>query len=249
MIGSSIIVYPIIFIKEGMLGSLIVLLVIGAALFFTCRLLVLHNRQDEIDFGVSIKRILGPKWAKLNSYVNITLIYVVSIVYFMLICGNFFDISSSIFVEAIDGYQPPPAQSIDLTKYSQQYASIISILFTAPLICKRDIDLLMKFFKFTIYLVFAYGIFILVALIKVFANGELHFTDQYTLFDPDFSTVAGAFALSFLLHPVGAPILKRNKVQANNMRDLLLGYGLTAVIYVYVGFIGGLTCASKAREV
>jgi solute carrier family 38 (sodium-coupled neutral amino acid transporter), member 9 len=46
MIGSSIIVYPIIFIKEGMLGSLIFLLVIGAALFFTCRLLVLHNRQD-----------------------------------------------------------------------------------------------------------------------------------------------------------------------------------------------------------
>jgi amino acid permease len=97
MIGSSIIVYPIIFIKDGMLGSLLVLLAIGAALFFTCRLLVVHNRDDETDFGQSIKRILGPKWAKLNSVVNITLLYIVSIAYFMLICGNFFDISAAIF--------------------------------------------------------------------------------------------------------------------------------------------------------
>lgn len=123
------------------------------------------------------------------------------------------------------------------------------MLFTAPLICKRDIELLMKFFKFTIYLVFAYGIFILVALIKVLAKGELNFIDQYTMFNPDFSTVAGTFALSLLLHPVGAPILKRNVNQANNMRDLLLGYGLTALIYVYVGFLGGLTCAPLAKDI
>ena len=45
------------------------------------------------------------------------------------------------------------------------------MLFTAPLICKRDNEILMKFFKFTIYFVFAYGIFIFVALIKVLANG------------------------------------------------------------------------------
>lgn len=50
------------------------------------------------------------------------------------------------------------------------------MLFTAPLICKRDIELLMKFFKFTIYLVFAFGVFIFAALIKVFANGELNFS-------------------------------------------------------------------------
>ncbi len=77
----------------------------------------------------------------------------------------------------------------------------------------------------------------------------MHFSDQYKLFDPDFSTVAGAFALSLLLHPVGAPILKRNINQANNMRDLLLGYGLTALIYVYVGFLGGLTCAPHADDI
>jgi len=85
MIGSSIIVYPIMFIKDGIIGSLLVLLAIGAALFFTCRLLLIHNRPDEQDFGIQIKRILGARWAKLNSIVNIVLLFVVSIAYFMLI--------------------------------------------------------------------------------------------------------------------------------------------------------------------
>ena len=51
MIGSSIIVYPIMFIKDGIIGSLLVLLTIGAFLYLTCRLLLLHNRHDEMEFG------------------------------------------------------------------------------------------------------------------------------------------------------------------------------------------------------
>lgn len=72
---------------------------------------------------------------------------------------------------------------------------------------------------------------------------------EYHLFNPDFSTVAGAFALSLLLHPVGAPILKRNINPKNNMRDLFLGYALTALIYVYIGFIGGLTCSPYVQDI
>jgi amino acid permease len=96
MVGSSIIVYPIMFIKDGVVGALLVLLAIGAALYSTCRLLLQHNRPDEMDFGEQVKRILGKRWALLNSIVNITLIFMVSISYFMLICSNFFDISAAI---------------------------------------------------------------------------------------------------------------------------------------------------------
>lgn len=107
---------------------------------------------------------------------------------------------------------------------------------------------MLKFFKYTIYLVLAYGIFIVASFVRVLAEGSLHFAD-YKAFDPDFSTVAGAFALSLLLHPVAAPILKRNVKQENNPRDLFLGYVLTALIYVFVGFIGGLTCANSVTDV
>ena len=122
------------------------------------------------------------------------------------------------------------------------------MLFVAPFLFRKDIEVLMKFFKYTIYFVLVYGIFILVAFIKVCVDGSLDFS-LYHKFDPDFSTVAGAFALSLLIHPVGAPILKRNINQKNNNRDLLLGYCLTAVIYVYVGFIGAMTCAHDVEDI
>ena len=71
--------------------------------------------------------------------VNFTLLYVVSISYFMLICGNFYDITSSIAAEIDSDYTPPQKSTIVLDSYSIQYASIISIAFTAPFIFMRTI--------------------------------------------------------------------------------------------------------------
>lgn len=69
------------------------------------------------------------------------------------------------------------------------------------------------------------------------------------MFDSDFSNVAGAFALSFMIHPTAAPILKKSINLKNNERDLLFGYILTAVIYFFVGFVGGLTCAPSVNDI
>lgn len=95
---------------------------------------------------------------------------------------------------------------------------------------------------------FAYGIFILAGFIKVIAAGELQF-ERFHSFTSDFSTIAGTFALSFLIHPIAAPILKRNINPKNNLRDLLLGYILTGAIYVFIGFVGGLTCSVYAEDI
>lgn len=84
--------------------------------------------------------------------------------------------------------------------------------------------------------------FIAITVIKEIAEGNIDYS-KYDLFNPDFSSVAGTFALSFLIHPVAAPILKKNVKQENNKRDLLLGYILTAFIYFFVGFVGSLSCA------
>jgi amino acid permease len=46
MIGSAVIVYPVLFIQDGIIGSTIIMLVVGCIQFITCRLLVIHNRTD-----------------------------------------------------------------------------------------------------------------------------------------------------------------------------------------------------------
>ena len=65
------------------------------------------------------------------------------------------------------------------------------------------------------------------------------------MFSADFSIVAGAFALSFIIHPVVSPLLKKNIEQSKNNRDLFLGYALTAVIYAFVGVVGAFLSSAS----
>lgn len=126
--------------------------------------------------------------------------------------------------------------------YNQKWAAVLATLICVPMIFMKEIDMLLKFFKYTIYCVAAFGIFIAITVVKQIAEGNVDYS-KFLFFSSDFSSVAGTFALSFLIHPVAAPILKKNVNQNNNKRDLLLGYILTAFIYFFVGFIGSLSCS------
>lgn len=46
MIGSAMIVYPVLFIKDGIFSSLFAMIIVGLLQYSTCRLLLLHNRED-----------------------------------------------------------------------------------------------------------------------------------------------------------------------------------------------------------
>lgn len=138
MVGSAIIVYPVLFIKDGMISSVLVMLVIGVVNFFTCRLLVVHNRKDEESFNESIKRIGGIKLDKLNSTVNMLLLFFVCFVYFLLVVQNFFQVTVSI-IQSFKNFTPPKTTTITFEEYSFQWASIICLAFSTPLFFKKDI--------------------------------------------------------------------------------------------------------------
>lgn len=129
-----------------------------------------------------------------------------------------------------------------------QWACIICSLICTFTMFKTDIDPLLKLIKYSIYCVIFYAIFVAVALGKNMIQGSINF-DQYELFDHDFSSVAGAFALSFLIHPTASPIIKKSAKPENNERHLLLGYCLTAAVYFYVGFFGGMSCGHRVTDI
>ncbi len=61
---------------------------------------------------------------------------------------------------------------------------------------------------------------------------------------PEFNHLAGILCVGFFLHTVSMPILKSNKNQKNNIRDLTIGYLCVLLSYVicgvmgYIGFVG-----------
>jgi amino acid permease len=46
MIGSAMIIYPILFAKSGLIISTLVMVIVATIQYLTCRLLVIHNRPD-----------------------------------------------------------------------------------------------------------------------------------------------------------------------------------------------------------
>jgi solute carrier family 38 (sodium-coupled neutral amino acid transporter), member 9 len=151
MIGSAMIIFPVLFIKDGLFSSLIAMSLVCVLQYSTCRLLVEHNRPDEPNFNRQIARILGPKWSLFNSLVNVTLLFVVCIGYYLLIVENLFMVSAAL---------------ITLEGYNAKWASVIATLICIPMLFMKDIELLLKFFKYTIYCVMAFGLFILVTVVK-----------------------------------------------------------------------------------
>lgn len=151
MIGSSMIVFPVLFIRDGIFSSLIALCIVCIIQYSTCRLLVIHNRPDEPNFNKQILRILGYKWYVFNSIVNVSLLFFVCIGYYLLIVNNLYMVSKTLL--QFDGY-------------NQQWAAVIATLICLPMIFMKEIDKLLKFFKYTIYCVIAFGVFIAATVIK-----------------------------------------------------------------------------------
>lgn len=112
MIGSAIIIYPILFVKDGMVGSSIIMVIIGIIQYITCRLLVVHCRPEEPSFNEAILRIGGMRLAKFNSIVNALLLFFVCIAYYLLVATNFYQLSAAVIKLAKPSYNPPKSNVI-----------------------------------------------------------------------------------------------------------------------------------------
>lgn len=64
--------------------------------------------------------------------------------------------------------------------------------------------------------------------------------DNLNWFTWDVVTLCGVFAVAFNLHAVIIPIMKNNKHQEHNLRDVGLGFGWTGIIYTLVGGFGAV---------
>ena len=56
----------------------------------------------------------------------------------------------------------------------------------------------------------------------------------------DFSALAGALGIAFFFHTMILPVMKSNKNQENNERDVLIAYLLVAITYIIVGVMGSI---------
>ena len=238
MVGSSVVVFPIVFNSSGLLTSIIILFFVGAISCKTCLLEIIHFKMSEMDFPDAIKRILGRKWFLAYSLCSVLLLYVTGVIYFILICNMLYPFLK--YVLDAGGIQIAPMDSIEFGRFSFQYTGIIMIFICFFLFCLKDLKIILKLGQYGIISIIVFFLYIV---IRGFMNIENVNTDTVKIFTSDVANLCGVFALSFFIHNIIIPIMKNNREEKKNQRDVVIGYLMTAVVYGIVGIFGTFSIA------
>lgn len=238
MVGSAIVVFPLIFFTSGLMTSLIVLLFVGAISCKTCLLEIVHFKMTEMDFPDAIKRILGKKWFWAYSLCSVLLLFVTGIIYFSLICNMLYPFLKYILDSA--GTSIAPMDTIEFGKFSYQYTGIIMIGICFLLFSLKDLKIILKMGQYGIISII---IFFFYVIVRGFMNVPNVTSDNLKIFTSDVANLCGVFALSFFIHNIIIPIMKNNREEKKNQRDVVLGYVLTAFFYGLIGIFGSLSIA------
>jgi sodium-coupled neutral amino acid transporter 9 len=199
-----------------------------------------HFKPNEIDFPDAIKRILGNKWFIAYNACSFLLMYLVGMIYFTLVCNMLYPFLNYILTEA--NVQMGSIDEIVFDKFSYQYVGIIMVCVFFFFFCMKDLSILLKLGQYGIVPILVFIGYIIVRGFINIGKGNVN-TNTLQVFTSDVANLCGIFALSFFVHNIIIPILKNNKEEKKNQRDVFLGYSLTAGVYTIIGFFGAFAIA------
>lgn len=170
-----------------------------------------------------------------------------NIIYVDLITDQAFNILYFIFHESHPEWiTEKNDKHIVFDKISMQ---IIALVFFLPLLGTmfiKNLGFLVKLTSFGVISSISYTAFILYHFFPHISSIDFH---SVPLFSWNFGNLAGTCAVAFTIHTVVNPILKGNRNQGNNLRDLKISYSLGFLIYASIGILGSLPILKSACEV
>ena len=255
MIGSSIVSIPYNVYYAGIIPTIIIGLLYGFICYFTCNIIVRLAGKEE-EFAKVVYNYfnygLGKKYAKAGRVLQITFNLMINIgatfIYFLIINQNLFPcicfFLKKIFGVDIDDEDITPY----FNKFSLFYCALIVGSALLPLTLFKEMSILVKFNSYGIFFVSALLVYVIYTAIYSLAKDTFHFEYKENikgekdrnlfLFGENPGMLAGTLSLGLFSHSVILPILKNNKHQENNRRDLFYGYLLVTFTYIIIGILG-----------
>jgi amino acid permease len=90
MIGTGILVYPLLYKNNGMIMSQIIVTLIGLISYKTAELCIIHTKSDEDDLTKVVKRQLGNTWHKVYCITGGMYLALTGGVYYLLILNTLY---------------------------------------------------------------------------------------------------------------------------------------------------------------
>jgi len=240
IIGSTVMILPLVFGKCGIFTSLIVMIIIGAINFITCNLYVIHLKRNESDIPQIIERILGIKWKVIYVVTAILMEFLGGIVFLILMNNMLYPVVTFLFEKCgSDNYAKKSETRYDIYSF-QINAWILSIPCYLSCYVKK-INIFATLSKIGTYVLCLYVIFLIYIVCDSYNYGILpENLENVSYFTSNITEVSGAFCMAFFVHPSICPLIKPIKIEKESTKALGIGYVLSAIFYFLVGVIGFL---------
>lgn len=262
MIGSSTVSLSYNVYYCGIIPAFLLSIIYGLICFYTCKIYVDFG-SNESDFSITIekyfKKKFGDRISKIGKSIQILFSMLITLgaglIYFLIISQNLYPIAclllNKIFGFEIDAKDLTP----EFGRFSSVYLGIILCFVLFPLTVKKDIGFIIKLSSFGIYFISILIIFVLYTGISSIINTKFDF-DYITnklnsekrhlkLFGENPALFAGTLSMAYFSHTTVLPVLKSNKNQENNIRDLSLGYYFACFTFSFSGILGYIGFSGK----
>ena len=83
--GGTILFLPNLFLKSGIILSMIILIIFAYISYKTCLIFLYHMKDEDKDINDPIFRILGTKWYKCSVVIMVLYSFFVNILYYFLL--------------------------------------------------------------------------------------------------------------------------------------------------------------------
>ena len=262
MIGSSIVTLPYNIYKTGIIPAVVLYVLYNLISFYTCKIYVDFGTVDT-DFSLTIEKyfakLLGKKMSKIGKTTQMFFCTFMAtggfITYFIIMSENFYPviclILNKIGLDNIDSEDLTP----DFSRFSSIYLGIILCFILFPLAIKKDIGFIVFISSFGCYFISILIGYVLYTGIYSLINTEFKFdyiknkdnaNERYLyLFGENPGLLTGTLSMGYFCHTVIIPILKSNKKQEKNIRDLFLGYVFVGSVYILCGILGYIGFSGK----
>lgn len=161
MVGSSVLVVPLMFVKTGVILSTLICLLVGLLSQKTASLVLKHFKADEMDLSDAVLRVLGRPYHLSFVISSILLLYLAALVYFLLTANLCYDLISLFLFKAFD-HTLPPKNNIVYSTFSFQYTGMILTVVFSLIFMLKDLKVFIKAGSVGIGAIFIYILYMVV---------------------------------------------------------------------------------------
>lgn len=252
MMGTALLVMSSNFYKSGLITSIFAAFIMMLISFFTANLIVIHTRDDEYDYPVAIKRLLGKNWERTFNFISFLLLILVAIIHFILMANCFYSIVINISGSP-EGW--PKFNDITFNQFSMQWTGVILFVVCGILYSLNDIKILLAINDKGVYMILMFAIYLIYLGIDALSRGNIEFVAtgtpgkekeglQIILFNSDVTQLISVFNLAFMIHNVVGGMINCNADKSKNTRDLFLAYLIVFFKYCALGIFGSFGVAA-----